>query len=252
MKVWLRFLSGPIAGETRAFDVAPGHTIRVGGAEDNDVQLPPPVESHHAMLRNESGALLMHNMARSRTGGLVRGEQRVERVPVLPGDIFALGRAGPQFDVFFEPDPIPQASAPPVYMAPPPPPPPPPPVAAPPLQIHMPPPGKGMTAPYAIRDPGLDIHNACGICGAALGNDVFVCYQCRRTLCTSHYEPTTGICGPCAVLRGLGGPPAPPPPPPPPAAYPAGMTAPQMPAYAPPPGGPGTGTAPQMPAFPGH
>jgi hypothetical protein len=37
--------------------------------------------------------------------------------------------------------------------------------------------------------------DTCGMCGSLL---FFICYQCRRTLCGSHYEPSTGVCVECA------------------------------------------------------
>lgn len=37
--------------------------------------------------------------------------------------------------------------------------------------------------------------DTCGMCGSLL---FFICYQCRRTLCGSHYDPATGVCVECA------------------------------------------------------
>lgn len=220
MNVWLRFLSGSRQGETIPFALPPGGVIAIGSADDNHVVLPPPIESHHAALRNENGALLIQALGRTRNGGIFRAAQKVERAPVLSSDQFELGRGGPVVEVLFQIEAAPPPPPPPARSAP---------LCAPSFQqsFQMTAPQRPvadfqMTAPQrpvadfagtAASMPafgsGSPAHaaNGCPVCGAALGSDSFICYQCRRMQCTTHYDARAGICAQCAASRGAAPPP---------------------------------------------
>lgn len=226
MNVWVRFESG----ETRAFHLPVGRHLGIGCTEDNDVILPPPVEAHHAALRNENGALLMISLGRLRSSGVFKADgQKVERAPVFPGERFTMNRGGPSIEVFFEPETVIAPPPAPVPAAPPPAP------AA--VAPAATPPWQGAQPRYAVT-AGLAIEARCPSCGVPLGHDVFICYKCRRTLCTTHYVAMAGVCLDClddaapSAPGGFGG---------------HGGT---IEAPLPGRGGP-TGTAPQMPSWPG-
>ncbi len=120
MNVWIRFLSGAAAGQTRAFWLPPGASAAIGSAEENDVVLPRPVESRHLQLRNEGGALLVYSLSRTRAGDVFCNGQKVVRRPVRPGDRVRIGHDGPEFEVSFEvaAPPAPGPLAPPLAHAP--------------------------------------------------------------------------------------------------------------------------------------
>jgi hypothetical protein len=240
MNVWLRFHGGSRHGETLAFALAAGHSISIGSAEDNVVMLAPPVESHHAVIRNENGALLIQALSRTRQGGIQRNQQKIERVPVLSGDQFELLRGGPVVEVLFTidlPDPVapatravpPPAAAAPVAMTAP--------HAAfafegtlPAMPAYLPPPtppppARGGQATAPVRAAAAAPVAACPVCGGGLGQDSFICYQCRRTMCTSHYDLRAGVCGQCAGAAGATAPHR--------AAFTPQMTVPAVPSMAP-------------------
>jgi hypothetical protein len=221
MNIWIRLLSGPFQGQTIPFALPVGGTILIGSAEDNHVILPAPVESHHLALANENGALLARSLGRTRTGGVSRSGQRIERAPLLSGDRLELGRGGATIEVLFqiEQPPPPPAPAPAPFA---------PPTAAPPRggtapQIAAMPAGSGFpagTLPHLAAYPeaasssprataparagfteGAPVAaQPCGVCGGPLAGDSFICYQCRRTLCVAHYDGTAGVCSQCAAV----------------------------------------------------
>jgi hypothetical protein len=224
LTVWLRFLSGGFAGETRTVTIADGQAISIGRADDNQVVLHEErdfaASSYHAQLMNAGGHLYLYDSGS--TNGTWIGGQRVQQVAVPAGTRVTFGRGGPEVEVLFQPAgaaPTPQPDAPPVAgYEPTRPVPGPEPIAAarggP--QGAAPPPalgGEKKTEPREFRAvpampspahmPGAYqapvapaiASDTCGMCGHLL---FFVCYQCRRTLCASHYEPSTGVCVECA------------------------------------------------------
>jgi hypothetical protein len=275
LRVWLRFLSGGLAGQTRAISVAPGEAASIGRAEDNDVVLDENADfaasSHHARLMNVGGTLYLYDAGS--TNGSWIGGQRVQQAPLPSGTRVTFGRGGPDAEVIWQPVTAPGAAPPPLaappFMAPPPPMAPPPavvpppavaaqpavaqadpfgvrpaapaepPVLPPPLLPSAPPPASPATAapplppsrpadpkteprefralpampspahlPEAYTEPPAPVtaSDTCGMCGRLL---FFICYQCRRTLCATHYEPATGVCAECAANPAPAAPPAP-------------------------------------------
>lgn len=214
MNVWLRFLSGGLAGQTLQLTVPEGGALSIGRADDNNVVLPADIDvaasSHHAQLVAQGGALHLYDQG-STNGTWING-QRVQHAPISNGTRVTFGRGGPEAEIYWQAD----------QPAPPPPAPAPEPAPAPLARPAPEPPGGAKTAPQAFQafaampspehmpqayqqpPQPVQASDTCGMCGTLL---FFICYQCRRTLCGSHYDPATGVCVECAGVQPAAAPP---------------------------------------------
>jgi predicted component of type VI protein secretion system len=195
MNVWLRILTGGLAGATKMLSLPEGGTARIGRAEDNDIAFDPAVDvavsSHHAQILASNGALYLYDLG-STNGTWVDGQQ-VTQVHVPSGTRVTFGRKGPEVEVIWQPDVAPTQAAPAPAAA-----------ASDHLNKTKPQAFQALPAmpspehaPEAYQQPAAPAPatDTCGMCGAVL---FFVCFQCRRTLCASHYDPATGVCVQCS------------------------------------------------------
>jgi hypothetical protein len=67
---------------------------------------------------------------------------------------------------------------------------------------------QGSIARFGRRGPVLQFHfqapqPICAACGAGLGQNAFVCIECGRPQCGTHFDPAGGCCVSCASARDV-------------------------------------------------